>query len=444
MKPTVNVFLDTRKVQKNGAFPLKLSVTADRTNRSWSFGFSFTETEYAKIIKNQRREPYKDTWNEIEANIEKAEKVISDMLPFFTFEEFKERFFRRMSIKVVSDKTSLLHVLEEACTQYLKRGQYPMSVKLRESVKSILKYSKTDNLSMRMINPTFCRKYEEYMYSKSAKKSRNGAGINLRHIRILFNKAIEEDFIPKEWYPFKRGPGEKSEFKDAHVIPNERKIKDYLKEEEVVRLSEHTDFKNEAQKNAHTAWLISFYCNGCNPADFLQFKYGDIYGDFIVFYREKVKNATRSDMKPVKVYLSPELKQLIKKVGNPPKPDNYIFKCYTDDMSEEEKYKARRKFTSNATQSMKHLAESMGINKNIRLGNARHSLANILKKNGVDREIVKDLFGHTSILTVDNYFESFQDDQHAELAKSMISIAGIKRKMKKAKAKKPFKEPQAM
>ena len=53
----------------------------------------------------------------------------------------------------------------------------------------------------------------------------------------------------------------------------------------------------------------------------------------------------------------------------------------------------------------------------------------------VDRDIVKDVFGHTSFLTVDNYFQSFEDDQYAELAQSAKSISGIKKQIEKTKQK---------
>jgi site-specific recombinase XerD len=430
--PTVSTFLDTRSNRKkNGKYPLKLRVTvSEHQNRSRGIGFDFTEQEYEKLMKNITKAPWKDIWNLINAKINKGERIVEELMPYFTFEEFWERYFHKKTFEVAIDKTSLMYVTRKVCENYVKKDQYPMSVKVKDSVQSILKYAEAENIPMRSITPKFCREYEAYMYEKSVKKTRNGAGINMRHIRILFNQAIAMNLIPRTWYPFKREAGELSEFPDPYVIPNERKVKEYLSEDELVTMFRTTEFATHAQKRSHDAWLISFYCNGCNAADFLEFKYRDIQGDFIVFYREKVKNATRGDKKPVKVYLSLELRSLIKEIGNPAKPDNYIFKCYEPGMTVAGKYKARKEFVAKVSKSLKNLAGNLGFEKTLRLGNARHSLANVLKKNGVDREMLKDLFGHTSIITADNYFGEFDEEQQAEVAKNFISIANIERRLK--------------
>lgn len=434
--PTVSTFLDTRGTpKKNGKYPLKLRVTvSEHQNRSRSIGFDFTEPDYQKLMNNLTRNPWKDVWNRIDAQIKRGEAIVRELMPHFTFEEFWERFFEKKTFEVVVDRSSLKYVATKVSENYIRKDQYSMSVKINDSAGSILKYAQVDNLPMRSITPKFCREYEEYMYEKSPKKTRNGAGINMRHIRILFNQAIIMNLIPRGWYPFKRESGEKSEFPDPYVIPNERKVKEYLKEDELVTMFRAKQFATDAQKRSHDAWLISFYCNGCNAADFLEFKYRDIKGDFIVFYREKVKNATRGDKKPVKVYLSKELRTLIEEIGNPPSPDNYIFKCYEPGMTVPQKYKARKEFVARVSKSLKHLADNLGLNKKLRLGNARHTLANVLKKNGVDREMLKDLFGHTSIITADNYFAEFEEEKQVEVAKSYISIGSIEKRLKQPRS----------
>ncbi len=349
MKPTVNVFLDKRTTLKSDKHPLKLSVTADRKNRSWSFGFAFTIDEYEKLVKNQRKAPYKDVWNEIQAHLGRAERVINEMMPFFNFSDFKNRFFAVTSTKVTSDRASLIYVQDFICAEYMSKEQYSMTVKIKDSVNSLLKFFKKDNVPMSSITPSLCRRYEDFMFSKSKTQSRNGAGINLRHIRILFNTAIANEFISREIYPFKRGPGERSEFTDAYVIPCQRKVKKYLNADQLITLSENDSFKTQSQEKAHAAFLISYYCNGANPADFLRFKFKDIDGDHITFYRQKIKNASRKDMKNVKIFITPELRGLIERYGNPPLKENYIFNCYDDGMSEVDMYRARKQFCSRAS-----------------------------------------------------------------------------------------------
>ena len=117
--------------------------------------------------------------------------------------------------------------------------------------------------------------------------------------------------------------------------------------------------------------------------------------------------------------MSQELKRLIQKYGNSPEPNNYIFKCYTDEMTEKEKYYIRTRFNRLASKSL----ESFDETKDLSIGKARHTLVNRLKKNHVDREFVKDILGHTSIITTDNYYDQFEDDVHREIARKYMSVS---------------------
>ena len=434
MTPTVNIFLDGRYNLKSEGdrSPLKVRVTvSNRSNRSWGLNKYYTLSEYNKLLRNKKRAPWKDDWNEIEGWIKKGERVIERMMPFFSYDQFKEQFFNAKTFDVVTEKTSLLFIRDFVCAKYLKNNNLPMSVKIRDSVASILKFTNTSDLPMRAITPELCQRYEDYMYNKSRTKTRNGAGINMRHIRILFNESIKNRFIPQEWYPFRRESGEQSFFENSYTIPSEQKVKVYLKEEEFLKFAKAEKFRSPILEERHAAFMISFYCNGANAADFLRFKFRDIQGDFIVFYREKIKNATKSNQKPIKIYLSAELMELIHKIGNPNKPGSYIFKCYTDDMSEEQKYKARCRFNRLVSKSLKKITKDLNLEKNISIGKARHTLTNILKKHQVDREFVKDILGHTSIVTADNYYDQFEDDQHTSIFNNIVSVKKIDQRLKK-------------
>ncbi|MBX2896880.1 MAG: site-specific integrase [Cyclobacteriaceae bacterium] len=424
---------------------MKLRVGMTRNmSRLYGLNFSFTESEFEKLQKNQLKEPYKDTWNKIAALVKKADTVIDGLMPYFSFETFREQFLDTptRSFVVAVDKTSLVSIGQSVADKYKKQNRLSMAVKMKDSVRSIIKFvneknpdqkrikraenGTIENIPMRVITPSFCRAYEEYMYEKSKTGTRNGAGINMRHIRILFNQAIAQRLIPREWYPFKRESGEVSAFEDPYVIPNEQKVKVYLNEQETIKLADITHFETERQQRAQVAYFISFYCNGSNAADFLRFKFRDIIGDFIIFYREKIKNASKGNRKPIKVYLSQELKDLIAQYGNPPAPDNYIFPWYKPGMTEEEMFVVRNRFNQEASKSIKVLLKKNGIDKRVSIGKARHALANILKRNKVDREFAKDIFGHTSIVTADNYYGQFDDDIHASIMANIVSVKKIK------------------
>lgn len=53
--------------------------------------------------------------------------------------------------------------------------------------------------------------------------------------------------------------------------------------------------------------------------------------------------------------------------------------------------------------------------------------------------MLKVLFGHTSIITADNYFGDFEEEQHVEVAKNFISLQSIAERLtSKEEKEKPF------
>lgn len=447
MKHDIQLYHDTRRPCKKGGsdnkrvsvYPLKIRVGGMGRNGGAPFamGINVSIDQYADMCAKRTQAKHRDLWNEIEARLNHADKIVDGMMPFFNTKVFKERFKKRSDLKVVVDKTSLQNVLNLVVKNYLASDQFPMSVAVTASVKGIMKFVNREirerrkkgedielmeDIPMRAITPEFCRQYEAWMVGKSKTQTCNGASINMRHIRILFNEAIENDILPKEWYPFKRESGTKSEFPDPYVIPSEEKVKTFLDEDETIELAEIKEFETDSDRRAYMAYFCSFYCNGCNPADYLRFKFKDIDGKYINFYREKIKNARKRRRKPVKVYLSDELREFIRRFGNKPAAENYIFPILQPGMTEHEIYWARRSFTSQATKGLKRLLAKFGFEKNVSIGKARHALANMLRKKGVSRELFKEIFGHTSIITADNYYDQFNDDVYEDLFNKQMRL----------------------
>lgn len=425
MKTTVSYFLDKRKQKKDSRYPLKLSVTFGRKNRSWSIGFEFTEEEYLKMTEHRRRTNYKQIWSSIDRKIEDAEKVISEM-HFFSFNEFKRKFFNKREECINSlDPSSIKFIAEKMRANYERKTQFSMSKKIDESVKSILKFAReekfkediqfkvNENISMAQITSVFCQEYEDYMLSKSKTRTRNGAGINLRHVRILFNYGIKEKWIKKEWYPF-----------NDYTIPNERKVKQPLNKRELIILNNYSDFGSPAQALAKKAFIASFYFNGANAADFLRFRFGDIKNDSLTFHRTKIRNSRKHDLKPIRVLITPEILDFIKNLGGDgSNKDNYIFPVLNHNTTREEEYEEIRKFNSKTTKALKTLSKRIGLEKPLTLKSARHTLANILKNEKINREFIKDILGHLNLQTTENYLEGMDDENHTEIMTSITNLS---------------------
>lgn len=119
-KPTASLVLDNRTILKDGSHPLKLKIGWGKDdNRKWSIGYNFTKEKYSDLLANATRAPYKDIWVHLNAKLRKADNIIRDLMAFFRFEDFKERFFDTPNFKIQVDESSLMFI----CVAFLLRNQ---------------------------------------------------------------------------------------------------------------------------------------------------------------------------------------------------------------------------------------------------------------------------------------------------------------------------------
>jgi integrase/recombinase XerD len=72
--------------------------------------------------------------------------------------------------------------------------------------------------------------------------------------------------------------------------------------------------------------VVLYFGNGMNTKDFALLKYKNIYGDYLNFERAKTEWSTRNDPKPISVYVTEDMRNIIARWGNKDKdPNNFIF-----------------------------------------------------------------------------------------------------------------------
>ena len=99
---TTSIVIDKRSIKPNGKCPVKLRITFNREPRVFGISqflskkdFNFlTEEEYKKVYSDKPRGTYKDMLLEYSLLEQKSRKVI-DSIANFSFEEFKNRFYRK-------------------------------------------------------------------------------------------------------------------------------------------------------------------------------------------------------------------------------------------------------------------------------------------------------------------------------------------------------------
>ena len=88
---TTGIYLDTRRSDKDGAFPVKLRVTYRRKTRLYKTKFNLTEKDFEKAFGERPRNEYKELHQKL-ISIEKNALEIIGNLRSFSFNAFKMRF----------------------------------------------------------------------------------------------------------------------------------------------------------------------------------------------------------------------------------------------------------------------------------------------------------------------------------------------------------------
>jgi site-specific recombinase XerD len=411
-KPTITIYHDTRHKKKNGLYPVKLRVYHNYETRFYKTKIDLSETDFTKsYLAEKPRGDYKTLHDKINAQLVRAIEV-ADGLPTFSFDKFERRVKRPTGAG-----NNVLHHYKVIIDALRADSHIGTAINYEYSQKSLVDYlkakaKKSDYLSFDDVTPDFLKGYEHWMLEQGY--SRTTIGIYLRPLRAVFNVAIEEENLPKDNYPFGKA-------KTKYKIPSGRKVKKSLSKPELNLLANHPLPKGSHQLKARDLWLFTYLANGMNIRDLCNLRQKDYNGATIVFYRHKIADTAKDDLKPIIVPVTDRSKAIIEKYGNRKQdPDSYLFPFFTDAKTEEERVRISKNLCRYCNQHVKLLAKEIGINPGISLNWARHSFTSISVRNGQSLEFVQSSLGHQNISTTMSYWDDFEVNQKIDNANNLL------------------------
>ena len=443
MSITTSIILDQRRIKKNGKFPVKLRVISDRIVRDYSTIFELTEADYKKL--NAPR-----VSDEIQHIKRKGHQIVSganlviEKLSVFDFLKFEEEYINkndklfkiRKSKPVVYDQNgpkdhfdytpflkrftifqeehSRPKCISVTFLSYIKKllqqGRIGSAINYQRTFRSIKAFN--GNVLFSEITVSFLFQYENWMISRDASKTT--VGIVLRPLRSIFNEAIEDGTISKEnCYPFGR---------KKYQIPTSRNLKKALTKEELGRIYFYKP-GSEKQEVGRAYWLFCYFANGMNVKDMINLKWKNIQGEYLIFERSKTESSTRINPKPIIVYLTEELWNIINTHGNASRlPQNFIFPIMQTELNPLEQFDLLNYVRRLINEAMAEIANEICIDKPVTTIVTRHSFSTQLKRAGVSTEYIQEALGHTNIKTTENYLDSFPVEMKKEFASKLLSF----------------------
>lgn len=247
------------------------------------------------------------------------------------------------------------------------------------------------------------KNYEKWMLSEGL--SASSIGMHMRAVRAIMNTALKDERIHPAQYPFG---------KDKYEIRKAVTIKRALSMSQIAAIANY-DEGTLATDHYRDLWLFIYLCNGINVADLVDLQFKNIVDDEICFYRNKTM-LTSSEIKEIRVILTPEMKRIIKRWGNDPSPDNYIFPLVKNHKDPEILHKEIADITRRLNRRMNEIGKALGIGR-ITTYTARHSFATALKRSGVNIAYISESLGHANVSTTNAYLSSFEKEERIKNAR---------------------------
>ena len=440
MAVSLYVVHDTRFKKKSNKYPIKLRVVSDRKPRNYQTIYELSVEDWNKLDASRvssSLQTIRDKLKIIEATAQ--DSILKQEL--FSFEDFEKDYIlnnplfrQRSSIKKVAlpteylfDRTLYEHrfpIFKESdletgrllaihlyyIDKLLQEHRIGTAVSYQTSYYSFFKFR--GNVRLTDVTVAYLNQYERWMFDQDYSKTT--VGIYVRQLRTLFNEAIEQGLIKREkHYPFGRR---------KYVPPTGRNIKKSLTLQEVAKLYYYKPICEQEQW-AKDFWFFSYLANGINTKDIALLKYRNIQGEYLVFERAKTEKSSRNDPRPITVFISDDLRQIIDRCGNKSNnPNSFIFPVLSPGITPMRQYELIELFVASINDWMRKIKKKVGIERNITCYVARHTFSTVMKRSGASTEFIQEALGHTNIKTTENYLDSFEKEVKKEFANRLVSF----------------------
>jgi len=397
MEATVNVLCYRSKTLSNGEHPLMVCVCKDRKRKYQSLGISIHPSHW----DFKRNEPNESCPNRDEIRMLIQQKLFELQKTILSNRIEGKEFTASSLLKPKVASLSLHNNVEECFNYYVRllkeQGRLRYAGMYEVSLNSFKKYAGSLDIPFSDIDVTWLKKYEAWMLQQGL--AVNTIGTRVRHLRTVFNMAIEQHVIDKDCYPFhayKVSKISQSPPKRAMTKTDVQKILAYQP-------------KTYMESLAIALFTFSYFTAGINFIDMAMLKQENIVDGKLCYTRAKTK-------KQIIIPLQDEAKEIITlfSVGSTNKSD-YIFPIFSAyHKSEVQKANRLHKVLAKVNKALKQIGKELGLPIKLTTYVARHSFATVLKRAGVSTSLISESLGHSSEKITQTYLDSFEKSQMNE------------------------------
>lgn len=214
---------------------------------------------------------------------------------------------------------------------------------------------------------------------------------NLRTLRALYNRAIKQKLIEKDFYPF-----------NDYSIKYEKTRKRAITGADLERVKAFVP-ETARQARAKEYFMLSFYLMGASFVDIAFLKVKNIIGGRIEYKRQKTGQLHS-------IPISAPLQELLDKYLPEKGKDDFIFNVIKSSDQEKQWGNVRHEL-GRVNKSLKEIGMACGIEAPLTSYVARHSYATIAKYKGVPTAIISESSQMTGVSrnTLKKHFQALLD-----------------------------------
>ena len=396
----VSVLLDTRTVNKEGTYPVKIKVYFQGKPKYYSTGICMsTKDELEEVLESKSKKNI-EIQDIIGKELSRILKNVDILVERGTFS------FSNLNNMLGKNIGGTLNEMISAKIKELENEEKFGTSAFYKGTLSLLKRYMKHDVPINEVTVEWLNGLEKFILKTA---NQTTVAMNMRNIRATMNIAKQVGVIRESDYPFGRGKYQIKEGSGKKKALNKKQLK---------AIAEYSD-GSMTTEFYRDLWLFIYFCNGLNVADLISLKFSDIQNDEISFIRKKTKDRTR-DVKRIYAAITPEMYSIINKWGNDPKKSVYIFPFLKPGDSAWEHEKKKKNLTKLINKRMKMIGEKLNLGK-ITTYVARHTYATVLRNEGVPISIISPMLGHSSVTTTEIYLADLESEYRAKNA-SLLSF----------------------
>jgi site-specific recombinase XerD len=406
MRTTIDIICQKQRTLKNGETPLLIRLTRNRNRKYLSIGISINPV-YWDFEKNK---PKRNCPNGEYIETIMQEKIAMYRKQILDFQvEDKDYSLDKLNSSVRKPVKNLTveDYLNEIISSLEKENRIGNSKHYIAILHSLKQFNKTIQIPFSEIDISFLNRYESYL--RQQKNKENTIGVKFRTLRAAYNKAIKDNVVKKDYYPFDDfNVSRLKEVTPKRAISKEdiQKIIDF----DVSTITKHHSSLLQLSKD----WfLFSYFGCGINLIDMAYLTKQNRVNDRIIYDRHKTGKYINFKLQPIGA-------DILDRYENP--QSDYLFPIFKNNIhvTAKKQHQRIKKMTYLINKNLRKIGESLEINTNITTYVARHSFATVLKRSGVNIALISEALGHSDLATTQIYLDSFENSQIDEAMSNLL------------------------